>query len=286
VRIVLSGQTKQESLLRSLASIHLFLGKPCDTEMLKHRLRDVLRRGDHIRDESLKSLVAHLGAIPSLPVLFVEIMKLFSAEAADIETLAKLVSMDMGMSSTVLHFVNSGYFGSAAPMASPERAVCWLGSETVRDLIVANRLSCSCDTRSFRHFDMLSLWNNSMSTAASARQIALSHCGDSTLADDAFAAGLFHDIGQVALASILGTFYDSVLELAISRGEPLWQTEREVIGSTHAEVGAYLLGLWGMPETVVNVIASHHSYRENSIGEFTALTALSIAGMESHEANA
>ena len=277
VRIVLSGQTQQDALARSLSSMHLFLSKPCDTELLKHRVRDILARGDEIRDETLKSLVAQLGGVPSLSLMFFELMKLFDAEKPDLEKIAQVISMDMGMSSTLLHFVNSGYFGPSHVTSNPERAVRWLGLETVRELIVRNRLCCSFDASGFEHFDVMSLWSNSISMATSARAIAVSHSKDAVLADDAFAAGLFHDIGQVVLASRLGHFYDSVIQRSMSRGEPVWETERDMIGSTHAEVGAYLLGLWGMPDAVVNAVAQHHSTAYDGTEEFSALTALRLA---------
>jgi HD-like signal output (HDOD) protein/ActR/RegA family two-component response regulator len=276
VRIVLSGETQQDALARSLASMHLFLSKPCDTELLKHRVRDVLARGDEIRDETLKSLVAQLAGVPSLTLMFFEIMKLFDAEKPDVEKIAQVVSMDMGMAAAVLHYVNSGYFPPNNVTSNPERAVRWLGLQTVRDLIVRNRLCCSFDTNGFEYFDVMSLWSNSISMATSARAIAVSHSNDGVLADDAFAAGMFHDLGQVVLASVLGDFYDSVVERSMSRGEPVWETERDMIGSTHAEVGAYLLGLWGMPDAVVNAVAHHHS-SSYSGEDFSATTAVRLA---------
>jgi putative nucleotidyltransferase with HDIG domain len=283
VRIVLSGQTQQDALVGSLESVHLFLGKPCDTEVLKQRVCHVLSRGDQIRDETLKSLVARLGGLPSLSLSFFEVMKLFNADKPDVDKIAKVISKDVGMSATVLHLVNSGYFGPTTLMSNPERAVRWLGLETVRNLIVRNRTSFSMDIERFEHFDVLGLWSNSLSVATSARAFALARSKEGVLADEAFAAGMFHDIGQVVLASVLGEFYDSVIARALSEGAPLWQVEHEMIGSTHAEVGAYLLGLWGMPDSVVDAVARHHSPNDNTVEEFNVLAALRAADTESQE---
>jgi HD-like signal output (HDOD) protein len=276
LRVVLSGHTQQNALARSLSSAHLFLGKPCDTEMVKRRVRDILERGDRIHDETLKSLVAQMGAIPSVPVLFFDVAKLFKRDNPDIDTIAEAVSMDMGMSSAVLHFMNSGYFGPSVT-SNPMRAVRWLGLDSTRTLLVRNRLCSPFDATGFEHFDLLSVWNNAMAKAKSASAIALAHSSDSVLADDSFAVGLLHDVGQIILATALGHFYDSVIERSTSTGEPLWKTEQDMIGSTHAEVGAYLLGLWGMPAPVVEAIANHHSSPSKGAEDFTALTALQIA---------
>jgi HD-like signal output (HDOD) protein len=223
-----------------------------------------------------------MAGIPSLSLPFFEVMKLFNADKPDLDKIAKVVAMDLGMSSTVLHFVNSGYFGFATLMSNPERAVRWLGLETVRNLIVKNRLSSSLDTQSFEYFDVVRLWSNSLSIATSARAVAMAHSSHGVLADDAFAAGMFHDVGQVVLASVLGNFYDSVIAHAINCEQPLWQAELEMIGSTHAEVGAYLLGLWGMPVAVVDAVARHHCSSDETTEEFTALTALQIADAQTH----
>jgi len=277
LRIALSGQTEQDALAQSLTSTHLFLPKPCDAEFLKHRVRNILARGDKLRDPMLKSLVARLRGVASVPQLFGEIVALFNSDNSEIDRIAPLVAMDMGMSATVLHFVNSGYFGPGAVTSNPERAVRWLGLETVRDLILRHGLCYPFDGNGFEYFDLSNLWNSSVSTAASACAIGFSRSKDTVLADDSYAAGLFHDIGQVVLASVLGPFYDGVIGQAISRGEPLPTIEREMIGSTHAEVGAYLLGLWGMPDTVVAAVESHHSSLDDDAEEFTPLTAIRIS---------
>ena len=193
-----------------------------------------------------------------MPNLYFDVMKLFNVDNPDLNRIAGLVSMDMGMSAMILHFVNSGYFGPATATSNPERAVRWLGLETVHDLIVRHRLSCSFDSTEFHHFSAMNLWKKSISASKSARVIALAHSKDSVIADDAFAAALFQEIGQLVLATVLGHFYDSVIGRSVSRGEPLCRTEREMIGATHAEVGAYILGLWGMPDAVVSAVAGHH----------------------------
>ena len=277
IRVVLSGHATPETLFRAASATHMILIKPCDTELIKARVQQMLRRNERLRDESLRSLVAKVAAVPSAPMLFLQVVKELEPENCSLEKIAQLVSMDMGMAASVLHFVNSGYFGGHSPISSPERAVHLLGVEAVRDLLITNRACSSQRTSDFRSFDATMVWSQGIGASVGARAIAYAHSENSVMADDAFAAGLFHDIGQVVLSRALGTFYDSVVERALSRGEPVWMAERDVIGSTHAEVGAHVLGLWGMPDAVVDAVAFHHSPSESGDSEFGALTALHLA---------
>lgn len=282
VRIVLSGQARQEAIVRSLGCTHLVLTKPCDTAILTARVRSALASSDIIRDQSLKSLVAQTAAVPSLSLLVAEVRKELQSADPSIDKVAQIVSMDMGMSAAVLHLVNSGYFGSVT-VSSPGQAVLTLGLDTVRQLILSNSVCSAFAASRFQFFDMLTVYSDSMSTSTTACAIAMSHSSDPALSQAAFAAGLFHDVGQVVLAQTLGPFYDSIVERAISKGQPVWQAEREAIGSTHAEVGAYLLGLWGLPEAVVHAVAWHHSPSKSGLGEFSPLTAAHIADAVGHQ---
>ena len=265
VRIVLSGQTQQDEFARCFASTHFFLPKPCDTQLLKRRVGQILANGERIRDTSLKSLISQIEIVPSLPMLVTQLHEECQSEECNIDTIAEIVSMDMGMSSSILHFVNSGYFGSNAPMSSPGLAVRWLGLDTVRDLLIKNRSYTPLDSNEFEYFNPRTLWADSVSCSTAARSIALSQAGDRVLADEAFAAGLFHDVGQLVLASVLRDFYDDIVRRATFSGKPLWKIERELIGSTHAEVGAFLLGLWGLPDPVLNAVMWHHDPADGDV---------------------
>jgi HD-like signal output (HDOD) protein/CheY-like chemotaxis protein len=262
-RIVLSGQTQPDQLARSFQSVHLFLSKPCDMQLLKRRIRQVVNHGEEIPDGSLKSLISRIGAVPSLPLLARKLQEEFQSPSPNVEEIASIVSMDIGMSASVLHVANSGYFRANVPLLNPAMAVRWLGAETVRSFLVTHGMRSSLETNGFKYFDAAALWQNSIERGNAARAAALAGTGDPVLADEAFAAGLFQDIGQIILATILRRSYDDIVLEARLRGEPLWQVESELIGVTHAQVGAYLLSLWGLPQTVLDAVMFHHSGEES-----------------------
>jgi HD-like signal output (HDOD) protein/ActR/RegA family two-component response regulator len=266
VRIVLSGQADETSLMHLLSSTHAVLTKPCDLDELKSRITCALANGNRLGGAELRNLISEVGIVPSLSFLLAEVTKEFKKDQPSIESIAQIISMDLGMSSAVLHFVNSGYFGTSRATLNPERAVHWLGLDAVRELILSNNKGFAFDWREFDYFDPLTVASDAIATGAAARALALARSSDAATVEDAYAAGLFHDIGQIVLARVLGTFYDSVVETSIVLGCPLWETERQMIGATHAQVGAYLLGLWGFPESVLNAVSMHHSTRIDGRG--------------------
>ena len=106
------------------------------------------------------------------------------------------------------------------------------------------------------------------------------------LADTAFTAGLLHDIGKLLLAGNIPDTYDKIIEQAQRRKAPLPQVELEVLGCTHAEVGACLLGLWGLPLPILEAIAWHHTPAQSEDQDFTLLTAVHVADALDHEKKA
>jgi HD-like signal output (HDOD) protein len=126
-------------------------------------------------------------------------------------------------------------------------------------LLLSNSESFAFDWKEFEYFDPLTVSSKAIAIATTARALALARFNDQATVEDAYAAGLFHDIGQILLARVLGKFYDSVVESSIVRRQPLVVVEREMIGSTHAQVGAYVLGLWGFPGSILDAVSLHHS---------------------------
>ncbi len=112
----------------------------------------------------------------------------------------------------------------------------------------------------------------------------MEHC-ETKMGDQCFLAGLLHDVGQLILAAGLAEPYDRVLQKARTAGQPVWEAERAEFGATHAEVGAYLLGLWGLPNPVVEAVALHHRPAECLARGFSPAIAVHVADALAHEPN-
>jgi putative nucleotidyltransferase with HDIG domain len=133
------------------------------------------------------------------------------------------------------------------------------------------------DSEKLPGFPIEILWKHSLATGLLARRIASAESGDVAVVEAAFTAGVLHDIGKLVLACSLPEPYAAVMERATARSLPQWKVETELIGASHAEVGAYLLGLWGLPASIVEAVAWHHQPQLQDPREFGALAAVHMA---------
>jgi HD-like signal output (HDOD) protein len=131
--------------------------------------------------------------------------------------------------------------------------------------------------------DVQYLWDHSLKTSSYAKRIAMRECAPQTVVDDSFTAGLLHDTGKLILASALKEQYKKVLEVMKATGEGLHAAEFQVLGCSHAEVAAYLFGIWGLPGTIIEIAAWHHSPSESMPAKFSALAAVHFASAYDEE---
>ena len=107
---------------------------------------------------------------------------------------------------------------------------------------------------------------------------------DEAMADPASTAALLHDAGRLALLSRLPVPYAEVLRRSLQGGRPLGEVEIEVLGATHARIGAYLLGLWGLPRTLVDAVARHHD--ADALDDPGLVGLVASANLFAHQADA
>jgi len=131
--------------------------------------------------------------------------------------------------------------------------------------------------------DLDKVWRHSMSVAGSAQTICATEKMDLRTGEAAFTAGLLHDIGKLLLGANLAGQYDTIAGEAARRQMPLRDMEREAFGTTHAEVGACLAGIWGLPLPILEAIAWHHSPGKSRDKRFSLLTAVHAANVVDHE---
>jgi HD-like signal output (HDOD) protein len=257
-RIVLSGQADQESIMRAVDPAHQYLAKPCDTSELKKRLARAFTVRGLLTNAELQAVVSRLQAMPSLPALYVEVTNELENNEPSITRIANLISEDMAMTAKMLQLVNSAFFGLRCRVSNPVQAVQLLGLDTLRALVLSTHVFDRFRTEIFGEAEVSYLWKHSFAVARFAKHIALFEKVDRQTVDDCFTAGLLHDSGKLILSSAMGKTYQTVLELVKSGEKALVDAETEVVGCNHAEIAAYLLGLWGLPEQVIEGVAQHY----------------------------
>ncbi len=276
IRIALSGHSEMEMLLESVRATHQFLDKPCDAETLKSTIDRACGLRELMEDGKLSTLVSKIDSLPSLPTLYVEIMNEIASPDGSMMRVGDIIAKDVGMTAKILQIVNSAFFGVKRHISSPAQAATMLGLDIIRSLVFTTKVFSSFG-KDTGGLDMAALWQHSTEVGALARQIAVTEGQDTKICDYALMAGMLHDVGKLVLVAHLPEAYAQALALAGERNIQDWEAEYEVFGCTHMEVGAYLLGLWGLPNPIVEAVAYHHLPNKSVGNGFRPLTAVHMA---------
>lgn len=258
VRMILSGHSDRDFVFRSIKPAHQFLSKPCTPQELKATIQRVLDLREVFTDERLRETVSHIDSLPVLPAVLAELTEALRSPNSTVKTLGDILDKDIGLATGLLKLVNSSFFGIPRRVSSTEQAVTLLGLDTVRALVLAHSLFSRFDSRRYPDFGLSGLWDHSLGVARLGKALANLEGAGKAAADTCFMAGLVHDAGKLILAELFEEQYTRVLALARSRNITTWAAEMEIFGVSHAEIGAYLLGLWGFEEPVVMGVARHH----------------------------
>jgi putative nucleotidyltransferase with HDIG domain len=283
IRFVLSASGARGMLLRAGGAAHQQVGKPVDLRAAFERLEPTLALGELLEDSHLKDVVSRLTSVPSLPTIYLAIMAELRQDEPAGDRVGELVARDAGMSAKLLQLVNSPFFGLRMVVSEPSHAVQLLGLETVRALVLSLHIFQQFDERSILRFRLGKVWRHSLAAASCARLMARAQGDRGDATAEAVTAALLHDIGKLVLASALSGDYGEALALAERTQAPQCQAERELLHTTHAEVGAYLLGLWGLPEPIVEAVAFHHRPSDCPSAGFGALGTVHAADAIEHE---
>ena len=285
VRIGLSGQSDEETALRALGPTHQYLSKPCDPEVLKAVVTRASALRELLTDPILTGLVAGMKSLPSLPSLFLEVVEALKQPDISVHKISRLIEQDVAMAAKILQLVNSAFFGLRRRVDDLSRAISLLGFNTIKTLVLSVHLFSQCDQARLKRFQLATLWEHSFTVGSVARSIARSESQEQSAIDAAFTAGLLHDTGKLVLATNVPELYDKALACAQARKIPGWEAEQATLGVSHAQIGAYLLGIWGLPRTIVETLAFHHcpaQCPEQMVGPLTAVHVADSLVYEQH----
>ncbi len=285
VRIILSGQCDREILVKAVRPAHQFLMKPCDSDILLGTIVRACQLQDRVPDEHLRQWVLQISSLPTTPAVYAELCAAANSAEAATERICRLVSRDVGAAAKVLQLVSSGFFGPPQKVLYPHRAAALLGLETMQALVrslhvfrpaSAGGLAAVCKA----------VTQHSLAVARSARAIAKAETGDEDPATQAYVAGLLHDVGDLI-------FMENLWEPAIPAESFLqvildgtWDKRPQRRTTPHTTLGGYLLGLWGLPDVVIDSAVFHHEPSLSADTRFTPLTAVHVADALAREKTA
>jgi HD-like signal output (HDOD) protein len=262
---------------------HHLLSKPTSVRLL----RDVLRRSftfsQWLPDPSLQQVVANLQILPSPPPLYTELLLELQSPQSSLDSVGQLIARDPAMTAKVLQLANSAAMGLQQQVTDASTAVMYLGAETVKSLILLADTFSYFESFKPADISLKVLWSHLFRTARCARLIGQVEAMRGETSARIFTAGMLHDIGKLVVAVNLPEPFSRAVKIARQYRIPLWKIERDLLGTSHAEIGAALLGIWGVPHEIVEAVAWHHQPARSSSESFCALTAVHAANILARE---
>jgi HD-like signal output (HDOD) protein len=285
VRLILSGHADRDLTARCVGSTHQYLSKPCEPDDIRSAVSRAAWLEKVLQSECLQLLFRQIKYLPTVPSLYLDLVETLKRSDASLEDVGRVIGKDPVTTAKILRICNSVMFGSGHAIDSPEAATVYLGLDATRALVLSLGAFSQFEQARLGGMTVDALWRHSRSVATLAKQIARLQTEDLKVIDEAFVAGMLHDLGKLVMAARLPDEYAEVARLASADRLELWAAEEQVLGANHGEAGGYLLGLWGLSVPIVEAITFHHRPSHGSHPEFTPLTAVHAADVLVHEAN-
>jgi putative nucleotidyltransferase with HDIG domain len=276
------SSTDSDTLVRCALGPHQFIVAPLDAEKIETALKRAEALKRFVRDEKIRLLMSRMRTLPSRPALSIEVMRELRSPTASARSVGELVGKDVAIATKLLQVANSAYYSAQQQVTDPTEAVLRLGLESTAALVLSIEAFAKLDKLKPLYFSMDRVWKHSQAVAELARKIAqIMGCDGETIAHIS-TSGLLHDIGKLALAQNFQEDYERLLRESEEQKVPLHQLEKDFFGVTHAEAGAYLIALWGLPLQIVEAVAYHHLSAAALNPEFSGAAALRLADQLVH----
>lgn len=282
IRLVIADNPGDTIFAHAAHLAHCLLPRPCDAGTLYEALLDTAATTHRMRDPALSAAVAGILALPESPAMRRELLGLLADDEVSIEQLEEAVERNPAIVAKLLQIANSAYYGSRGSVTAVGEAVSMLGFDTVRGIVTSAHLFEALPGRSHQELPVHDLWTHCVSTAVMVRRIAWHVRASANINRAAFTAALLHDVGKVVMSLAHGEAYAALRRHPDTPVRPLWQEEERLFGHHHGTAGALLLELWGLPSTVVEAVALHHTPHRTCDGMTTPLTLVHIANALVH----
>jgi putative nucleotidyltransferase with HDIG domain len=275
VRFVLSGQTSEDNALRAMPLAHQFLTKPCDATALEAAVDRICTLQRHMDRPAVQQALGLLGSLPVLPRLYWDLVKEIENTHSSAASVAAIIEQDVAMTARLLQLANSAFFGSGRHVRNVRDAVALLGLLPIRSVMLSLQVFRTVGERGAANPALEAIQNHSLRVA----QLAGSMVRDPEERKNAFSAGVLHDIGHLAVAVGMPERFAELRQQAAASRRPLHQLETELLGCNHAELGAQMLSVWGLPVSIVEAVAYHHEPALSKDQRFSVTAAVHVASV-------
>ena len=264
-----------DQAVRAVGVAHQFLSKPCDSERLQRIIERALQLREQLRAEPVQRCLGAIDTLPPMPSTSAALRQALADPDVDLGEVGDIIARDASLTAKLLQLVNSSLFGLARPVSNMRDAATYLGLTVLRHLTLS--------TESFRAFRGLTppprfKLEEEQAHAFLVGRMAGHLVDDPELKEEAFLAGILTSIGRLIVAYKMTDVFVEVEDRAKAEDRAGHELERELLGASHAQLGAYLLGIWGLPDSIVEAVAFHHEpallpHAENGLIEAVHLAA-------------
>ncbi|RMD48413.1 MAG: HDOD domain-containing protein [Ignavibacteria bacterium] len=262
IRIILTGHTDEKYIIRSVRISHQFILKPCSKDELITRIKKIYNLKKYIVNEDITKVISQIEKIPALPENYLRLEKELNSEAPSMHKICDIIEKEPAVSAKLLQIVNSAYFNLPSTVVDIQQALNILGLNSLRSIVLYSEIFQKTPPLKTKLFTLDKLWLHSLRIANLSKVIFEGLTGNSFLAKHAYIAGLLHDIGYLLISQTEN--YDLKLTAYLNEeNNSFHDAELHSFGTTHAEIGAYLLSVWNLPEPIVNAVGEHHSSEIN-----------------------
>ena len=270
VRITLSGYANDNMALRNARIVHQSLSKPTTPEIIKSTIENAHKLRQRLMNDELLSLINGIDDLPSLPEVYLKLEEEINSKNSSVDKLSKIISTDPIITAKILQLTNSAFFGLPHRISNITQALNYLGINIIQNLVLTIKLFKSLDSKNPNSSIYQGIWNHSNKVAFIAKHLASIVNLSKADNEDTYLGGLLHDIGKIILL-------DKIDEIQVSQDLKFDEYENKFNNITHADVGAYLLGIWGLPDSIVEAVAYHHSKDELNIENITPAILVNLA---------
>jgi HD-like signal output (HDOD) protein len=253
LRIIIAEEVDRLKIAGLLVG-HRYFSKPCDINALSELLLRLASFRAVVCNDKIRRLIGGLGSLPGPPETFLKLEKVLESRTASVQEVADLVEQDPVLTAKLLQIVNSAHIGAPVRIFSVIAAIQVLGLGMVRILALGLHTFSAYSRRENKPAVRSDLWDHSLRVATNARQIARANRFHHVTCERAFLAGLLHDVGRIVVHASAPQECAEIEELARRCEIPSVIAEAQRFAATYADIGAYLLALWGIDEETTAIV--------------------------------
>lgn len=283
-RVILSDIADTESTVKCVGKAHYHILKPFGIQTLMNAIDQAFAHEVWKPSPAVNALIAQMRQVPSPPSTYFKIVKEIQSPYASVEKIAAFIAEDPAVTAKVLQLANSAVFGLELQVSQPLEAIAYIGLETTKALVLLAHTVNAFDIKQLGGYSVEALWTHSVCTGRIAQQIALLEKGGLEMAEQSFAAGLLHDIGKLVYCANLPGLFAKTIALAREEHSNFWEAEAQLFPNAgHAELGAAILAIWGLPRPIIEAVALHHYPRRLGGHGISPLATVHVANILEHE---